>query len=86
MEKGNCNVVMGALCPPWTEPSKIPRCARRSSSTVRRSCTWQQQQHAWWRQAVILVQRRISIAFGVSVVAAMLRSVENLEGLARVAP
>jgi DeoR family transcriptional regulator of aga operon len=40
MEKGNCNVVTGALCPPRTEPSKIPRCARRSSSTVRRSCTW----------------------------------------------
>jgi DeoR/GlpR family transcriptional regulator of sugar metabolism len=38
------------------------------------------------RQAVILVQRRISFAFRVSVVAAMLRSVENLEGLARVAP
>ena len=47
MKKGNCIVVMGALCLPRTEPSKIPRCARKSNSTVRRSCSWQQLQPAW---------------------------------------
>ena len=46
-EKANCIVVMWALGLLRTELAKIPPCARKSSSTVRRSCTWQQLRPAW---------------------------------------